>query len=75
MTGFGFTIDDSEAGLFLWITDGTPCWEAVERLATLGILAVPGDFYGPAGATHVRVALTASDDRIAAAVARLRAHV
>jgi succinyldiaminopimelate transaminase len=75
LTGSGFTIDDSEAGLFLWITDGTPCWEAVERLATLGILAVPGEFYGPAGAKHIRVALTASDDRVAAAVARLRERV
>lgn len=74
LTRFGFTIDDSEAGLFLWATDGTPCREAVERLATLGILAVPGDFYGPAGAKHIRVALTASDDRVAAAVARLNEH-
>jgi succinyldiaminopimelate transaminase len=71
----GFRVDDSEAGLFLWVTDGTPCWESVERLATLGILAVPGEFYGPAGGRHIRVALTASDDRVAAAVARLRARI
>jgi succinyldiaminopimelate transaminase len=75
LTAFGFTIEHSEAGLFLWITDGTPCWEAVERLAALGILAVPGEFYGPAGANHIRVALTALDDRIDAAVARLGGHV
>jgi aspartate/methionine/tyrosine aminotransferase len=31
----------------------------------------PGEFYGPAGAQHVRVALTATDERIDAAVARL----
>jgi succinyldiaminopimelate transaminase len=75
LVGAGFRIDDSAAGLFLWVTDGSPCWEAVERLATLGILAVPGEFYGPGGANHVRVALTATDDRIAAAVARLGGHV
>ena len=35
-------------------------------LAERGILAAPGDFYGAAGAEHVRIALTASDERIAA---------
>jgi aspartate/methionine/tyrosine aminotransferase len=36
-------------------------------------VAAPGSFYGPAGARHVRLALTASDERIAAAVDRLGA--
>ena len=40
-------------------------------LAQRGILAAPGEFYGPRGARHVRVALTATDERIAAAVDRL----
>jgi aspartate/methionine/tyrosine aminotransferase len=31
----------------------------------------PGTFYGPAGARHVRIALTASDERVAAASERL----
>ena len=43
----------------------------VDRLADLGILVAPGDFYGVAGEQHVRVALSATDERIAAAVARL----
>lgn len=72
LTGAGFTIDHSEAGLYLWATDGTPCWETVDRLAGLGILAAPGEFYGPAGAKHVRVALTGTDERVAEAVGRLR---
>jgi succinyldiaminopimelate transaminase len=70
-TGAGFAIDDSEAGLYLWITDGTGCWDVVERLAALGILVAPGEFYGPGGRDHVRVALTATDERVAEAVARL----
>jgi len=45
----------------------------VEWLAERGILAAPGDFYGAAAARHVRVALTATDERIAAAAARLTA--
>jgi aspartate/methionine/tyrosine aminotransferase len=31
----------------------------------------PGEFYGPAGERHVRVAVTATDERIAAALERL----
>ncbi|MFV0494197.1 succinyldiaminopimelate transaminase [Mycobacterium sp.] len=68
----GFTVDHSEAGLYLWATRGSDSRETVARLAELGILVAPGDFYGPAGVRHVRVALTATDERIAAAAERLR---
>jgi len=67
----GFAVDHSEAGLYLWATRGEPCRDSVEWLAGRGILVAPGDFYGPGGARHVRVALTAEDQRIAAAVQRL----
>lgn len=72
LTYAGFRIEHSEGGLYLWATAGDPCWETVRDLAGLGILVAPGDFYGPAGARHVRVALTATDERVAAACARLR---
>ncbi|MER5947088.1 bifunctional succinyldiaminopimelate transaminase/glutamate-prephenate aminotransferase [Streptomyces sp. NPDC001904] len=67
----GFRIEHSEASLYLWATRGESCWDTVAHLAELGILVAPGDFYGEAGATFVRVALTASDERIRAAVDRL----
>ena len=67
----GFTVDHSEAGLYLWATRGEPCRDTVGWLAKRGILAAPGEFYGPSGAQHVRLALTAPDERIAAAVERL----
>ena len=67
----GFTVDHSEAGLYLWATRDEPCRDTVAWLAQRGILVAPGEFYGPRGARHVRVALTATDDRIAAAVQRL----
>ncbi|HEU4361245.1 MAG TPA: succinyldiaminopimelate transaminase [Mycobacterium sp.] len=67
----GFTVDQSHGGLYLWVTRGQPCRDTVNWLARRGILAAPGEFYGPAGAEHVRVALTATDERIAAAAARL----
>ena len=67
----GFRIDHSEAGLYLWCTRDEPCWDTVRWCAERGVLVTPGDFYGPAGARHVRVALTATDDQIAAAAGRL----
>jgi aspartate/methionine/tyrosine aminotransferase len=36
------------------------------------VLVVPGSFYGVDGGRHVRVALTTTDERIAAAVERLQ---
>ncbi len=68
---FGLRIDDSQAGLYLWASAGEDCWTTIGRLADLGILAAPGTFYGPAGAEHVRIALTATDERIASAARRL----
>jgi succinyldiaminopimelate transaminase len=67
----GARIDHSEAGLYLWITRDEDCWTTIDWLAGLGIVAAPGTFYGPAGAQHVRMALTATDERIDAAVERL----
>ncbi|MFJ7044727.1 succinyldiaminopimelate transaminase [Streptomyces sp. JV178] len=67
----GFRIEHSEASLYLWATRDESCWTTVAHLADLGILVAPGDFYGSAGEHHVRVAFTATDERVAAAVARL----
>ena len=68
----GWTITHSEAGLYLWASrPGHDCWSSVDLLAGAGILVAPGEFYGPAGAQHIRVALTATDERVAAAVRRL----
>ena len=67
----GFRVDGSEAGLYLWVTEGTDAWKSIERLAALGILAGPGHFYGDASPEHVRFSLTASDADIAEAARRL----
>jgi succinyldiaminopimelate transaminase len=60
----GFRIEHSEAGLYVWCTRDEDCWETVRALAEVGIVVAPGEFYGPAGSRHVRVALTATDERI-----------
>ena len=67
----GLRVDHSEAGLYLWATAGRPCRSTVREFAGHGVLVAPGEFYGPAGAQHVRVAVTAPDERIDAAVQRL----
>jgi succinyldiaminopimelate transaminase len=73
LTAAGFRIDHSEAGLYLWATrDGLDCWAACGLLAAeCGILAGPGSMYGSAGDSHIRVALTATDERVATAGERL----
>jgi aspartate/methionine/tyrosine aminotransferase len=68
----GWAIEHSEAGLYLWASKpGLDCWGSVGALAGAGILVAPGEFYGPAGKNHIRVALTATDERIGAAADRL----
>lgn len=71
LTACGLRIDHSQAGLYLWASRDESGRDTVDWLADLGILAAPGDFYGPAGTHHVRIALTATDERIAAAADRL----
>ena len=68
----GFEIDFSDAGLYLWATRNEDCWNSVEWLARIGILATPGIFYGDG--THIRVAMTASDAQIKEAAQRITAY-
>jgi succinyldiaminopimelate transaminase len=69
----GFRIEHSEGAIYLWATRDEDCHVSVDYLAGKGILVAPGYFYGPAASRHVRVALTATDERVAAGVARLQA--
>ncbi|MDO5700783.1 MAG: succinyldiaminopimelate transaminase [Bowdeniella nasicola] len=72
----GYTLDERcLAGMYLWVSrEGASGRDILEELADRGILVAPGDFYGPAGAAHVRVALSATDTQIAQAARRLRAE-
>lgn len=75
LTASGLVVESSAAGLYLWVrpADGEDdCWTTVGRLAEDGILVAPGSFYG--APRHVRVAFTGTDERIAAAAARLAAR-
>jgi len=67
----GFRVDHSEGSLYLWATRDEDCWQTAADLADLGILVAPGTFYGPAGGRHVRMAVTATDERVEAAATRV----
>lgn len=71
---FGMRIEHSEAGLYLWCrpTSGEDTWQTVSRFAERGLVVGPGVFYGESGSGYVRVALTGTNERIQAAVTRLR---
>lgn len=71
LQSLGFTIEFSEAGLYIWCTRGEEDWSTVRWFAERGVLVTPGHFYGDKGARHVRIALTATDAKIAEAVSRL----
>ena len=64
----------SVAGLYLWLSGSASmsAFELVGAFAELGIVVAPGDFYGEAGAGRVRMSLTDTDARVAAACERLR---
>ena len=67
----GFTVEHSEAGLYIWCTRGEEDWSTVGWFADRGIIVTPGRFYGDKGARHVRIALTATDKDIAEAASRI----
>ena len=69
----GFRIEETRAGLYIWCTRDEEDWDSVAWLAELGILATPGHFYGVKGARHIRIAMTATDAHIDAAISRLNA--
>jgi succinyldiaminopimelate transaminase len=70
-TSAGFKIEESGAGLYLWLTRGEDCWRSVNWLAERGVLVAPGSFYGVAGERFVRAALTEKDEKIAKLANRL----
>ncbi len=60
-------------GFYLWVPapDGD-AWAFTRRLASeAGALVSPGEFYGPAGARHVRIAVVQPDDRVTLVEQRL----
>jgi aspartate/methionine/tyrosine aminotransferase len=75
----GLVHDGGDSTFYLWLRDagadsgdqGRDGWAIAADLAETGLIVAPGDFYGEAGAAHVRVALTITDDQLDLVVSRL----
>jgi aspartate/methionine/tyrosine aminotransferase len=73
LTAIGVDAPAPDGAFYLWAPapDGD-AWDLTRRLAREGgALVSPGEFYGPAGAGHVRVAVVQPDDRIDLVAERL----
>ncbi len=70
----GLEHDGGPSTFYLWLRDATgerDGWTITADLARTGLLVAPGEFYGPEGARHARVALTVTDDDLAVVCDRL----
>ena len=65
----GFTIEHSQAGLYIWCSKNEDCFKTVDWFANLGVLVTPGSFYG--SEKFIRIALTATDESIDLVVERI----
>ncbi len=71
----GLVHDGGPSAFYLWLrtregpSDG---WGIVADLAEHGLLVAPGEFYGPAGARHARLALTLTDAQVELVAERLQ---
>lgn len=74
---FGVDAALPEGGFYLWApAPRGDAWGFAETLARrAGVLVSPGEFYGPAGAGHVRIAVVAPTEAIAGAVDAARRSV
>jgi succinyldiaminopimelate transaminase len=70
---WGLDVELPGGSFYLWIAaPGGDAWHLARRLATEGGLVVsPGEFYGPDGSDHVRLALVRPDDQIELVADRL----
>lgn len=66
----GFTIEHSQAGLYIWCSKNEDCYKTVDWFANLGVLVTPGSFYG--SEKFIRIALTATDESIDLVVERIK---
>ena len=66
----GFTIEYSQAGLYIWCSKNEDCYKTVDWFANLGVLVTPGSFY--ASEKFIRIALTTTDESIDQVVERLK---
>jgi aspartate/methionine/tyrosine aminotransferase len=73
LRAYGYEAAMPQGALYVWVRSVSgDCWHDIDELAKLGIIASPGEFYG--AREYLRFSVTASDDDITAACARLTTH-
>jgi succinyldiaminopimelate transaminase len=73
LEALGVACEQPAGAFYLWVeAPGGDAWALTRRLAEeAGAVVSPGEFYGPAGAGHVRIAVVQPDDKIALVANRL----
>ena len=73
--GLDLEVQLPDGAFYLWVpAPGGDAWGLAKRLASdAGALVSPGEFYGPAGSGHVRIAVVQPDERIELIAQRLDA--
>ena len=73
LRGVGIDAPLPGGGFYLWVRPpGGDAWAWTDRLAAEGgVLVSPGEFYGPAAADHLRIAMVAPEERLDLVAARL----
>ena len=72
----GFTVNSPSASLYVWfrVPEGqTSAGFAKELLDKAGIVATPGNGFGPSGEGFIRMTLCLPEERLAEAVERIKA--
>ena len=70
LRAYGYDAHMPQGALYIWVrTLGDDCWQDMGRLADLGIVPSPGEFYG--APQYLRFSATASDAQITEAAERL----
>ena len=76
LRGIDLDVELPDGAFYLWVpAPEGDAWALAEQLAERGgALVSPGEFYGPAGSSHVRLAMVRPDEQLELLRARLAAE-
>jgi LL-diaminopimelate aminotransferase len=78
LRGIGVQVEPPRSTIYVWapVPEGHTSASFAELvLSEAAVVVSPGSMYGPSGEGFFRISLTAPDDRISEAVARMREHL
>ena len=70
LRGYGYRVNMPQGALYVWTkAKSADCWTDMKALASIGIIASPGEFYG--APEYLRFSATATDEQSHRACERL----